>query len=169
MFDFFYSDPHFGHDNIIQFCGRPFADVTAMNHELVHRYNARVRQDQIVLWTGDCFFGSPKEFAVLLKAMNGAKVLVRGNHDYSGTRMKEVGFSEVHKSLEFEMEGHKFRAQHHPIRPEQVGGPTIVHGHTHSPSKGTSQSVHVGVDAWDYYPVSKAEVLAIVREEVEYE
>jgi calcineurin-like phosphoesterase family protein len=44
----FYSDPHFGHTNIIKYCDRPFASVDEMNEELVARYNASVGPDDFV-------------------------------------------------------------------------------------------------------------------------
>lgn len=34
----FISDTHFGHENIIRFCGRPFRDVEEMNAELIRRW-----------------------------------------------------------------------------------------------------------------------------------
>lgn len=39
---FFTSDQHYGHVNIIGYCGRPFADVSAMNEAMVARHNATV-------------------------------------------------------------------------------------------------------------------------------
>jgi len=32
---FFTSDTHFGHENIIRYCQRPFADVGEMDRELI--------------------------------------------------------------------------------------------------------------------------------------
>jgi len=49
-------------------------------------------------------------------------------------------------------------------------GTTLLHGHTHSKKKisrskrGTLQ-INVGVDAWDFRPVSEAEILAIIEAE----
>lgn len=52
------------------------------------------------------------------------------------------------------------------------GGVALIHGHTHSTgdalsfsAKGTPQ-IHVGVDAWDYRPVSEAEVMAVLSRAV---
>lgn len=57
-------------------------------------------------------------------------------------------------------------ARHQQFRLEDRGIP-IVHGHTHSKErvtfseKGTKQ-VHVGVDAWDFYPVHESQVLDLL-------
>lgn len=48
-------------------------------------------------------------------------------------------------------------------------GTVLLHGHTHSKDKvsrskdGTLQ-IHVGVDAWDYRPVSEEEIITLIKE-----
>ena len=50
------------------------------------------------------------------------------------------------------------------------GGITLLHGHTHSKkkisrsSRGTLQ-IHVGVDAWGFFPGSEEEILALIEAE----
>lgn len=46
-------------------------------------------------------------------------------------------------------------------------GVPLIHGHTHSknrltPSQKSSIQIHVGVDAWDYRPVSEDEVIELI-------
>lgn len=177
MFAAFYSDPHFGHANIISFCSRPFADVVEMERELVARYNAVVGVDDCVLWVGDCFFTHPAKASEILSALHGRKVLVRGNHDRSAQRMASAGFDWVTEDLYFQLGKHSVRAVHYPYRhkpkqqeydehaakrPEPKSGVMLMHGHTHSAEKFSHQAVHVGVDAWDYRPALRAEVEAIL-------
>jgi calcineurin-like phosphoesterase family protein len=50
---FFTSDTHFGHANIIKYCGRPFASVEEMNRELIARWNAVVGPRDTVYHLGD--------------------------------------------------------------------------------------------------------------------
>ena len=38
----------------------------------------------------------------------------------------------------------------------------LIHGHTHSKEKGSGNQIHVGVDAWDYYPVSEDEIKSLI-------
>lgn len=53
------------------------------------------------------------------------------------------------------------------VRPKDIGTP-LVHGHTHSnekfslSAKGTPQ-VHVGVDAWNFFPVSEEQVIEVLE------
>ena len=44
---FFTSDLHLGHENIIRFCDRPFANANAMNEALVERWNAVVKDNDV--------------------------------------------------------------------------------------------------------------------------
>lgn len=176
MFSAFYSDPHFGHANIIKFCDRPFSSVTDMNRGLVERYNSRITRKDRVLWLGDCFFGSSAEFSKIMGKLNGEKWLVLGNHDKSPSRMVELGFSIAAPELRFQLENIHFRAVHFPYRtlsqdtrfqekmPIREKDVVLLHGHTHSPNKTLgAAAVHVGVDAWDYYPAPVREVVALAK------
>jgi calcineurin-like phosphoesterase family protein len=76
---FFTSDQHYGHTNIIRFCARPFADVSAMNEALIARHNAVVGPDDDVWHLGDFVFKG--DVAATLVRLNGRHRLVAGNHD----------------------------------------------------------------------------------------
>ena len=40
--NYYISDLHIGHENILRFDNRPFADVNEMNNKLIENWNARV-------------------------------------------------------------------------------------------------------------------------------
>lgn len=84
----FSSDHHFGHDRIIELCGRPFRDVGHMNEEMIARHNELVAPDDDVWFLGDVALGRLVESLPLVRRMNGRKMLVAGNHDrcWSGHR-----------------------------------------------------------------------------------
>ena len=48
MENFFTSDLHFGHDNIIRFDHRPFNSVEEMDQIIIERWNKKVTNDDIV-------------------------------------------------------------------------------------------------------------------------
>lgn len=181
---YFYSDPHWGHSNIIRYCSRPFKDVKEMNYELTRRYNEKVKPSDTVLWCGDCIFAKgdlgPHE---ILSGLNGHKILIKGNHDKSEAVMAEWGFDLVLTEAVLHIAGRTCRVSHFPyediehsreggegarrdkyreLRPKRRKGEVLIHGHTHSPKKVQGNCIHVGVDAWDYAPVSMAEVEALV-------
>lgn len=185
MIDYFWSDPHFGHANVIQYSSRPFGCVEEMNAILVDNYNAAVQPGDTCLWVGDCFLCSFDVAAGFMRRLNGRKILVLGNHDRSALRMSDLGFDVVTNALTLRIAGQPVRVSHLPYRgmdsrepkrsdddKEKVGSlPTwerrgaaewLLHGHTHSKKRQQGQAIHVGVDAWDYRPASIAEIEALM-------
>ena len=78
----FTADQHFGHENIIRFCDRPFKDVDHMNEVMVERWNAVVDEDQTVFHLGDFSYrGKNDTVPKYLERLNGKIILIRGNHD----------------------------------------------------------------------------------------
>jgi calcineurin-like phosphoesterase family protein len=94
-------------------------------------------------------------------------------------RYREAGFDEVADYLFFEKGGYGFNLSHFPYSGDSHGeeryikyrqfdmGIPLIHGHTHENKKfslsrkGTPQ-IHVGVDAWDYAPVSLQAVIDVL-------
>jgi len=179
LIDHFYSDPHYGHQNIIKHAFRPFTSMEQMTLEFIQRYNAKVGKDQTVLWCGDCSFRL-NEFADIMTQLNGHKILIRGNHDKSAQVMASFGFSLVLDEATLQMGGRTCTVSHFPYagseharggvdnrhldrRPTRRKGEVLIHGHTHSKTKRHNNMIHVGVDAWDFAPASFAEVEELVR------
>ena len=176
----FTSDQHFGHRNIIRFAGRPCADLEAMHEVLITNYNSVVPVDATVIHVGDVFFRATEDEArAILGRLNGHKILVRGNHDGSFGRCHRNGFSIVTDELRMDIGGRPCRISHFPYagtehhngtsdprfadrRPPKVKGEALIHGHTHKPERRLNNMVHIGVDAWDLFPVPLAEVEALV-------
>lgn len=63
----FTSDTHFGHENIIRFCNRPFRSAEEINAELIRRWREVVPQEGIVFVDKDASIG-PAETARLREA-----------------------------------------------------------------------------------------------------
>ena len=51
--NFYISDLHLGHGNVIRFDGRPFGDVAEMEQALISNWNSRVGRDDTVYILGD--------------------------------------------------------------------------------------------------------------------
>lgn len=175
MIDFFYSDPHFGHKNIIAYTGRPYRSVHEMNVDLCERYRAAVGESDAVLWLGDCSFQKAEVFAGVLASLPGKKLLVRGNHDRSAAKMASLGFDLVMEECITHIAGRVCRVSHYPYfdpgkpdlrhpdrRPRRQKGEVLIHGHTHSRRQRDGSMIHVGVDAWGYGPAAYADVERLV-------
>lgn len=108
---FFYSDPHYAHKKIIQYCNRPWNDgknelgelnvtnenVAQMNAELVKRYNEVVGANDVVYFLGDVSFGKKENVKEFVSQLNGKKLLVKGNHDHHKNSLYvDAGFSWVY-------------------------------------------------------------------------
>lgn len=73
------SDTHFGHTNILRI--RPeFGNVDEMNEALVENWNSAVNKYDTVFHLGDVAW-TKKAAAEFLPRLNGAKILIAGNHD----------------------------------------------------------------------------------------
>lgn len=156
---FFTSDTHFGHKNIIEYCNRPFANVDEMNEELIRRWNEKVSPDDIVYHLGDFAFMPKSRIAEIVSRLNGKIVLIMGNHDPKGIRKF---FHEWHKDYLLHVKVHESDSVFLSHYPASNTGRIALCGHVHNSWKvagfpGTS-NINVGVDVWDYYPVSIEEI-----------
>ena len=79
---YFIADPHFGHENILKLCDRPFPDIESMNEALIAAWNSRVTGQDTVYILGDLFYRCADPESIL-RQLKGRKRLIVGNHDSS--------------------------------------------------------------------------------------
>lgn len=79
---FYIADTHFGHENIIKLCKRPFTSVVEMNEVFVENWNKRVKGGDRVYILGDMFYKTVDAEEILTR-LKGEKHLILGNHDAS--------------------------------------------------------------------------------------
>lgn len=95
-------------------------------------------------------------------------------------RYKAAGFAEVHTGITITQGDYHFALSHFPYSGDSHGeerfteyrqfddGMPLIHGHTHEDKrfsrsrKGTPQ-IHVGMDAWDFAPVSLQAVIDVLE------
>lgn len=168
--NYFSSDTHFDHRNVIPYCGRPFTDVEEMNQILIANWNARVRPEDTVYFLGDFHMGRRERIAQVRAQLQGRIILVKGNHDRSKTAMLEAGFDEVHSFLDLRVDGLMIRLQHKPPAPILRGACSewdyVLHGHVHNAWNRQRCSINVGVDVRGFKPVTLAELLADTEERI---
>jgi len=75
------ADTHFGHENIIRYCSRPFSSVDEMDKVLIRNWNSVVKADDKVFMLGDFAYKSNGSIIDIGRKLNGRKTLVKGNHD----------------------------------------------------------------------------------------
>lgn len=179
----FTSDLHFGHVGVIRYCNRPFQTLEEMHAALITRWNECVRDDDLIYVLGDLALMPFRDFEPIAKQLNGRKILIKGNHDhYSEGQYARAGFTVYHE-LKMKLAGHMVRLSHYPYalpwwmrpfafaselrymdkRPPRIPGETLLHGHSHVKWRQASDSrIHVGVDAWDFYPASIREIESLL-------
>lgn len=151
------SDLHLGHRNIIRYSNRPFKSVQEMDDALISNFNSKVNQNDTVYIVGDFAFGDGlKKVGRYFERLNGKKHLVIGNHDNNKTinlpwesvnSLLEVSVS---KKTRLVLCHYAMRVWHHSYR-----GVYHIHGHSHGTlPENRSLSFDVGVDVWNYYPIS---------------
>lgn len=162
---FVYSDPHFGHANIIKYESRPFQNVHDMDYQLIKRWNQEVSKDDTVFVLGDVSFYNKEETAHIINQLNGRKFLILGNHDRgrSVKWWKEVGFDEVSKYPI--IYGGFFIMSHEPVYLNEHMLYVNIHGHTHSQSYESKQYVNVSVEKIDYRPVLLDSIISRYKNE----
>lgn len=169
---FFTSDTHFFHDNVIEFCKRPFTDVYHMNWMLVQNWNARVGPEDTVYHLGDLSFKrqyKAEEIKEILRVLNGKKYLVPGNHDYPNPQQYEEFFEILPPYVNLLTQGMTIQLGHMPpetidsmgkLRPLVVGADYFLCGHVHSAWGRRGNVINCGVDVRDYAPTTLEELIA---------
>lgn len=146
---FFTSDWHVGHANVIKFDERPFEDLMVMHRVLLNNYNASVGPEDICYFLGDMVMGGNEgraELKRMLDLMNGTKVLVKGNHDFSNNTMYELGFDVVMNSASLVIAQELVTLTHCPLRGIKREDTSGFPGHEHENWHGETRLVHYSLE-----------------------
>jgi calcineurin-like phosphoesterase family protein len=144
---YFTSDTHFGHENIVEFCNRPFGSVFAMDEGLIANWNARVRDGDTVYHLGDFCWGNAQLWKRFRERLNGNICFIRGNHD---KQVNQKLFQWVKDYAEIMVDGQRIILFHYPMRSWNHSGRGAWHlfGHCHGKMPQLGKSIDVGVDPW---------------------
>jgi calcineurin-like phosphoesterase family protein len=165
MATFFTSDTHFGDAYVIVRSRRPFASAPAMDAALIARWNEAVGAKDDVWHLGD-FAGKMQPAALerLLDSLAGRKHLIVGNNDPPAT-LDLRGWTSVQHYAELNLDGKHLVLCHYPFRTWNgiYKGAWNLHGHSHGQLKKITRQVDVGIDVWDYRPVTLAQLTGRAR------
>ena len=78
---FFIADTHFGHENALAFDNRPFKTIEEHDRALTENWNNAVGPEDEVFVLGDISWHNATKTNEILRALNGKKHLIVGNHD----------------------------------------------------------------------------------------
>ena len=182
---YFVSDTHFGHDNILRFCKRPFSNIEEMDRTLIENWNKKVPEDGLVFHLGDFAWGGYPFWKKIREQLNGEIILIKGNHDMKNctpTAEKEL-FKYSTWQMYIQIEGRKVVLNHYPFLcyagtyRDPKGLVFQCYGHCHSGNNQTGldipRLVHifptqydVGVDNNNYEPISWKELNEKINEQI---
>lgn len=166
---FFTSDWHIGHENVIKFSNRPFANKDEMKEGLIRRFNSNVPKNGVTYFLGDFSMGSVEETRDVLNRLHGTKIIIVGNHDRGVNSLYDCGFDVVLNKAELIIANERVTLTHCPLRGVvrentegmrghkegehwhgesrhkdyscENQGQFHLHGHIHSPNSGKSVKI----------------------------
>ena len=159
MATWFCGDHHFFHGNIIhKFRLRPeFNNVKEMHSYIIEKHNQYVKDGDVCYFLGDIAMLSKdniNKIEPLIRQMNGRKHLVMGNHDDNHPfTYEKMGFDSVHTAMVLP-EDNKFILTHDPSKSIIDKNKFWIVGHVHDLFVIQKNCINVGLDAWNYRPVS---------------
>lgn len=164
----FTSDQHFDHAAIIDYCKRPFKNVNKMNSEIVNKYQQLVDETDTVYFLGDLSLRTSEHiqyYRKLMAKLPGKKHLILGNHDsLKPFTYIDIGFISVHTSFVYQSDEIKFILNHDPAAAIVSRNDFWLCGHIHDLFKTCKRVINVGVDVWEYYPVSLGQLEKLAME-----
>jgi calcineurin-like phosphoesterase family protein len=181
MSDYFTSDPHFGHANIIKYSNRPYRNVRDMDDDLIKNSNLVVKPEDNLHILGDFCMGDVHFAIDILSELNGHIYYIFGNHDKvmrqlaresrllylrDGTPLRDkVRF--LGEMADIFVNNQRIILNHYSMRVwnQSHRGAWHLYGHSHGSLSDdpTSLSFDVGVDCHNYKPISFDEIGAIMK------
>jgi calcineurin-like phosphoesterase family protein len=162
---FFTSDTHFGDIRILRIDKRPFKSLEEHDAALIANWNDTVGPEDTVWHLGDFALGpSDERVATILSALHGAKHLITGNNDGPGT-LAAPGWASVGAYAELQVDDTHLILCHYAFRTWNAMGRGAInlHGHSHGLLKTQPKQYDVGVDVWDFRPVTLEAIRARPR------
>jgi len=151
---FFTADTHFGHANIIKYLDRPFSSISDMDYSIIYNWNDNIDKDDTIYHLGDFAWRNIENYR---NHLNGKIHLILGNHD----RLKRHEFKlfeSVSPYKEIRVGKQTIVLMHYAMRVWNKShfGSWHLFGHSHGtlPQPENYLGMDVGVDCWDFRPIS---------------
>jgi len=162
-YQYFISDPHFGHSNILKFENdegeriRHFNNIEEMNELIIENVNKIVRPYDKLYILGDCAMN--RKFLPLLDRLVGKKILIRGNHDIFKLKDYLPYFKDIRAYKV--MPKHRIIFSHIPIFSGGLEGrfKLNVHGHLHANIVDDKRYMNICPEQVGYEPLELQEIL----------
>ena len=167
----FSADLHFYHDRANKFGKRPWTNVEDMNRGIIDNFKSVIKPKDELWILGDFAYKDKKGevgpiFHELAKGLSGIHLVI-GNHD--SKYVLSLPWTSVQHYKAIHEDGENVIMSHYPSRSwnKMFNGSYHLFGHEHGNIKdyshfnnniGKGGSCDVGVDSWDWKPVSFAQI-----------
>ena len=117
---------------------------------------------------GDLFYGKRVDRAGIWNQLNGTKHLIIGNHDFSGGTM-DLDWESISHLAEVAIDGVSIVMCHYPLLEWRGFYRQSRHlfGHVHGTKIGVPGSTDVGVDVWDFTPITWSQAEASIEADIQ--
>lgn len=176
------ADLHLGHQAILRYCDRPFMTIGEMDMTLINNWNSVVEPGDTIYMIGDFVLGKSNVAARYFNKLYGKIKVIPGGHDYKWLRDKKAFYSLSGKKVDIlpplftlktdVVEDSKAAVLcHYSMRTWDRSHYGSVHffGHSHGRLEGYGRSCDVGIDVWDYTPVSLKRAYDYINKKIPWE
>lgn len=158
------SDTHFGHKNIVKYCGRPLDH----NSIMVNEWKTLVRPEDTILHLGDVavWYGPESDYwHSVVSDLPGDKYMLRGNHDLRKDKVYALWGLNVVPEFVQEFDGRRVLFSHYPDETRIGDWDINIHGHIHNNSleprlaASGRRYINVSVEVMGYRPVRLGDLI----------
>lgn len=156
------------HENIIQYCDRPFQNSEEMDKFMIREWNNAVKKQDKVYHLGDFGWKNKKYIKEIVPQLNGMIYLIKGNHDtFSNQFYRDCGIKEVYdKPI---IVNDFIIMQHEPpmFAPNFRWPYLFLYGHVHATEMYrtvTMRTACMCVERWGYKPILLNEIVKLCEE-----
>ena len=164
---FYCADLHLDHAMILRHAKRPFETVDEQLKTIISRFNERLTKGSVLYILGDTCLRNHGTVLYFLHNIVCKNVhLIFGNHDKK-TKVGQLSQWASVSDIKDVTDGKdKVILCHYPMAVwnKKHHGSYHLHGHSHGNYVGTGNICDVGVDCWNFYPVTLEEVKNRIKE-----
>lgn len=164
--NFFSSDWHLGHKNILRYDPRPFEDIETHDETIISNYNSIVGSNDNFYFLGDFCLDS-RRTEEYLKRLNGKLFFIKGNHDKRNTvKLYEKYGTYLGQLDDLSIKNQAIVLCHYrmDVWNRSHYGSWNLHGHSHGTLKENNKlTLDLGVNTHSYKPLEFEEIRSIMN------
>lgn len=149
---YFTADEHFGHENILGYCDRPFENADEMDNAIIERFNFVVKPTDTTIHAGDFTLKGKETAENYIRRLNGKHIFLKGSHEYWNRELPSI--LERHFNKIFIV------VCHYAMRrwARSYHGSIQLYGHSHGKLRPEKNQMDIGVDTNNFYPYSLEDI-----------